>query len=87
MWVELRRGEDEVRLRVRDDGIGIEKEDQEKVWQRFFQAEPSRTGASGAGLGLSMVQKIAQLHGGHMTLESVPGLGSAFTLHLPPEKK
>ena len=87
VWVELRRGEDEVRLRVRDDGIGIEKEAQEKVWQRFFQAEPSRTGASGAGLGLSMVQKIAQLHGGHMTLESVPGLGSAFTLHLPPEKK
>lgn len=87
VWVELRRGEDEVRLRVRDDGIGIEKEAQEKVWQRFFQAEPSRTGTSGAGLGLSMVQKIAQLHGGHMTLESVPGLGSAFTLHLPPEKK
>ena len=83
VWVELGRKGDEVRLTVRDDGVGIEKEAQEKVWQRFYQTDPSRTGASGAGLGLSMVQKIAQLHGGHMTLESVPGLGSAFTLHLP----
>ena len=83
VWVELRRGEGEALLRVRDDGIGIAKEDQEKVWQRFYQADPSRTGASGAGLGLSMVRRIAQLHGGEMELESVPGLGSAFTLRLP----
>ena len=83
VWVELSRAEEEVRLRVRDDGIGIAREDQEKVWQRFYQADPSRTGASGAGLGLSMVWKIAQLHGGRMELESVPGLGSSFTLCLP----
>ena len=83
VWVALRRTEEEVRLQVRDDGIGIAREDQEKVWQRFYQADPSRTGASGAGLGLSMVWKIAQLHGGHMELESVPGLGSSFTLRLP----
>ena len=83
VWVELRRGEGEALLRVRDDGIGIAKEDQAKVWQRFYQADPSRTGASGAGLGLSMVRRIAQLHGGEMELESVPGLGSAFTLRLP----
>ena len=45
--------------------------------------DPSRSGEGGAGLGLAMVRQIAQLHGGTMTLESVPDVGSSFTLHLP----
>ena len=81
----LSRGEGEIRLAVRDDGIGIPTDQQEKVWQRFYQADPSRSDGGGAGLGLSMVRKIAQLHGGRMSLESVPGVGSVFTLHLPEE--
>ena len=70
-------------LTVRDDGIGIPKEQQDKVWQRFYQVDPSRSERGGAGLGLSMVWKIAQAHGGTMSLESISGLGSTFTLHLP----
>ena len=85
VWVALSRGEGEIRLAVRDDGIGIPADQQERVWQRFYQADPSRSDGGGAGLGLSMVRKIAQLHGGHMSLESVPGVGSVFTLHLPEE--
>ena len=83
VWVVLRPGADEVLLTVRDDGKGIPPAEQEKVWQRFYQVDPARGEKSGAGLGLSMVQKIAQAHGGHMTLESDPAWGSAFTLHLP----
>lgn len=83
VWVVLRPSADEVLLTVRDDGKGIPPAEQEKVWQRFYQVDPARGEKSGAGLGLSMVQKIAQAHGGHMTLESDPAWGSAFTLHLP----
>ena len=43
-------GGGEVLLSVRDDGVGIEKDQQEKVWQRFYQVDPSRSGGSGAGL-------------------------------------
>ena len=83
VWVETRRTAEETTLSVRDDGIGIPADQQDKIWQRFYQVDPSRSGDRGAGLGLSMVYKIAQAHGGHMTVESVPGLGSRFTLHLP----
>ena len=84
VWVTVSTKDREVLLSVRDDGIGISPEQQEKVWQRFYQVEPSRSGVNGGvGLGLAMVRQIAELHGGYMTLESVPELGSVFTLHLP----
>ena len=83
VWVSLRQTSEDILLCVKDDGIGIGPDQQEKVWQRFYQVDPSHGERSGAGLGLSMVQKIAQAHGGEMTLESIPGLGSTFTLHLP----
>ena len=70
-------------LSVRDDGIGISPEHQEKIWQRFYQVDSSRGVDSGVGLGLAMVRQIASIHGGRMTLESMPGAGSTFTLHLP----
>lgn len=66
---------------VRDDGIGIAKENQSKVWERFWQADPSRAGNKNGsnGLGLAMVKQIAELHGGEITLESAPRQGSTFT--------
>lgn len=86
VWVSLTRSWDELLLSVKDDGIGIPPELQEKVWQRFFQADPSRSEAGGAGLGLAMVDQIARAHGGSMSLESIADLGSTFTLHLPEGK-
>ena len=83
VWVSLTRSGNELLLGVKDDGIGIPAQLQDKVWQRFFQADPSRSEKGGAGLGLAMVDQIARAHGGTMTLESIPGLGSTFTLHLP----
>lgn len=83
IWVSLCKREGEIQLSVKDDGMGIPAEHREKIWQRFYQADPSRSGDNGAGLGLSMVKKIAEIHGGYMSLTSEEGKGSTFTLHLP----
>ena len=80
--VRLKKSQDEVTLSASDDGIGISREDKEKIFRRFYQADSSRTG-SGTGLGLSMVKEIASFHGGSMSVESEPGKGSEFTFHLP----
>lgn len=87
VWVTLGTEGDQAVLQVRDDGIGIPQDQQEKIWQRFYQVDPARREGGGAGLGLSMVKKIAQLHGGRITLDSTPGQGSTFALSLPLEKE
>ena len=66
-----------------DDGIGIAPEQQERIWQRFYQVDPARSGGEGTGLGLYMVQQIARLHGGTVSVDSAPGKGSTFTVRLP----
>ena len=83
VWISVRQDSGEILLEVRDNGMGIPSEQQDKIWQRFYRADPARSGEGGTGLGLAIVRQIAQLHGGYMTLESVPRVGSAFTLHLP----
>jgi len=70
-------------LSVRDNGIGIAPEDQEKIWQRFWQADPSRGEHGSSGLGLAMVKEIAEFHGGDASVSSVPGKGSTFSLRIP----
>ena len=87
VWISTRQKDREGLLLVRDDGIGIAPEEQSKIWERFYQVDPSRSGGKGAGLGLSMVQEIAHIHKGYMTLESIQDLGSEFTLHLPLSEK
>ena len=84
-WIQvsLSQKSDKVYLEVEDNGIGIAPEDLEKIWQRFYQANPSRESGSGLGLGLSMVRQIAQLHGGWAKAESRLGEGSRFTIILP----
>lgn len=81
--VSLTEDDSEILLRVQDDGIGINPEDLEKIWQRFYQSNSARSGEHGLGLGLSMAQQIAQLHGGSLSAESRFGSGSIFTLRLP----
>ena len=83
VWVNLLSNKEEVLLSVRDNGIGIPLQEHSKIWQRFYQVDSSRGSDEGCGLGLSMVDQIARIHGGRMTLESTPGCGSTFTLHLP----
>lgn len=70
------------RLRVADTGIGISREDQERVFERFYRVDRSRSGG-GTGLGLSIVKHGAAYLGVQVELDSEPGKGSAFTLTFP----
>jgi heavy metal sensor kinase len=73
-----------VRIAVQDTGIGISPEQQGQIFERFYRTDKARgRGPGGSGLGLSIVQWIANAHSGHVTVESAPGQGSTFTLHLP----
>ena len=81
--VALHRADGKAVLTVQDDGIGIAPEDQDKIWQRFWQADASRGEDGGTGLGLAMVKEITQFHGGTVAVESVPGEGSTFSVILP----
>lgn len=68
---------------VIDDGIGISPEDLPKIWDRFYQANPSRGDENSAGLGLSMVKWIVAAHNGTISVDSVLNEGSEFTFRLP----
>ena len=66
------------RLSVADNGIGINQEEKEKIFDRFYRSDKSRSEA-GTGLGLSLALEIAKLHGGYIFVESEIGVGSTFT--------
>jgi signal transduction histidine kinase len=74
-----------LRLWVRDTGVGIAESDRQRIFERFARASNSRRRSEGSGLGLSIVQAIAQAHGGRVDLVSQLGVGSTFTLVLPLE--
>jgi two-component system, OmpR family, sensor kinase len=83
--ITLNSSESEATLSVHDDGPGLDSQTQEKIFERFFRADPSRarTSGEGSGLGLSIVDAIMKAHGGSVTVDSAPGEGSTFTLHFP----
>jgi signal transduction histidine kinase len=73
-----------VALSVEDEGPGIPREHQTRVFDRFYRVDKARSrSAGGSGLGLAIVRQIAEAHGGTVELVSEPGRGSAFTLRLP----
>ena len=70
---------DKIKISVSDSGIGIQPEEQEKIWERFHKVDKARTRSlGGTGLGLSIVKQIVETHGGEVGLESVLGHGSTF---------
>jgi signal transduction histidine kinase len=75
----------EARFWVRDSGPGIEREDQERIFERFVRGTHAyRTG--GAGFGLAIVRAIATAHGGRVDVESAPGAGATFTIVVPTDQ-
>ena len=76
-------GLDRVTIAVRDTGAGIAPVDRPHVFERFFRADPSRSVTEGAGLGLSLVQWIAERHGGSVGIESELGVGTTVLVTLP----
>jgi heavy metal sensor kinase len=82
--VRLGRQGDQVRVTVRDTGIGIPPEHLPRVFDRFYRVDKARTRAEGGtGLGLSIARSIVLAHGGDITLDSAPGRGTVCTVSLP----
>ncbi|MCA9916494.1 MAG: GAF domain-containing protein [Anaerolineales bacterium] len=73
-----------VHISVRDTGIGISKENQEKIFDRFYRAEDSEVQrVPGTGLGLAIVRSLIEMHGGRLKVNSELGKGSTFTFNIP----
>jgi signal transduction histidine kinase len=70
-----------VRFLVKDDGPGIPAEDMPRIFERFYRGR--NAGTEGAGLGLAIVQSVANAHAGRIDVQSAPGGGSTFILEIP----
>jgi len=77
-----RAADGQVVISVRDTGIGISAEDQEKIFEEFYQVGNSRT-QEGTGLGLALTRRLVELHHGRLAVESEVGVGSTFTATMP----
>jgi len=74
----------QVEISVRDEGVGIPVRDHERIFERFYRVESTRSvAAGGTGLGLSIVRNVVANHQGSVTVDSEEGLGSTFTVRLP----
>ena len=82
--INVQQDEDQVRLIVGDRGPGIASADLERIFDRFYRADTSRSRSSGGvGLGLSIVASIVAAHGGEIAVQSSPDIGTVFTVFLP----
>lgn len=85
--VAVAREDDTVVISVADDGPGISPSEQGRVFERFFRADAVRNSSvHGSGLGLAISRDIVRAHGGEITMQTEPGAGSVFTVHLPQRK-
>ena len=86
--VDLYQQDGTIAFGITDTGIGITEDDQAHIFERFYKADKSRTRANGggSGLGLSIAQKIIELHNGTITVASKPGEGTTFSVSLPSEQ-
>ena len=84
LGVRLYRDKSLLKLEVSDRGIGIERHEQARIFEKFYRTgDPLVHNTKGSGLGLSLVRHITLAHGGEVEVESTPGRGSKFTLSLP----
>jgi len=84
LGVRLYREQSVLKLEVSDRGIGIDRNEQSRIFEKFYRTcDPLVHNTKGSGLGLSLVRHITRAHGGDVEVESTPGRGSKFTLSLP----
>nr|WP_238357919.1 ATP-binding protein [Cohnella zeiphila] len=84
IWIEAEAEEDKVVVRVADTGFGMDEETASRIFRPYEQGEnPAETNAAGFGLGLAISKRLAELHGGQLTVSSVPNAGSVFRFTLP----
>jgi len=82
--VQLSETPQQMIITVRDDGIGMEPEEKERIFEEFFRIRNKTTARiPGTGLGLSLVKRLVEMHQGKITVETAPGEGSTFILSLP----
>lgn len=82
--VNVRREDGHAVLSVRDNGLGIAREKQGRVFERFYRVDKSRSRSSGGtGLGLAIVKHIAEIHNADIELDSTPGIGTEISVHFP----
>jgi two-component system sensor histidine kinase SenX3 len=82
--VLLKQNENIAEISISDQGIGIEEQELERIFERFYRVDPARSRETGGtGLGLSIVKHVVSNHGGDIQVWSVPGTGSTFTVQLP----
>jgi two-component system sensor histidine kinase VicK len=81
--VRLRLEPTAARLSVTDEGVGIPREHQERIFEKFFRGGAQLAGISGTGLGLAVSREIVGAHGGDIGFRSTEGVGSTFWLRLP----
>ncbi|MBI4908180.1 MAG: hypothetical protein HY820_31430 [Acidobacteria bacterium] len=87
VWVDVGRQGEQVAIAVRDQGLGIPEDEQQRIFGKFVRGAASRVNAiKGTGIGLAMVRHIVLAHGGDIHLQSAPGTGSTFTILLPAMK-
>jgi two-component system OmpR family sensor kinase len=81
--ITAEQGINETIISVSDNGPGLSQEDQDRIFERFYRADPARVRNSieGSGLGLSIVDAVMTAHGGYVSVKSKLGEGSTFTLH------
>jgi hypothetical protein len=82
--VEFRRAADRLTCTVRDTGRGLDESELACIFDRFYSVKVTPRKKEGAGLGLHIVQRLLELHGGGIEAESSPGEGSTFTFWIPP---
>jgi len=83
--IEVKKKSNTAIITIEDNGIGMTKDEQRKIFERFYQADESHY-SEGSGLGLSIVKRIITLSGGEIQIESEKGKGSKFIVTLPTEK-
>jgi len=81
VWVNIDANKDKVIVKVKDDGMGIKREDLPYIFERLYRGDKSRHEIEGSGIGLTIVKRILTLHSATINVESVVGIGTSFTLY------